>query len=135
MVRDGLFIGPCYRCKSEIWLPTPLHEAAQKSAKIGFFCPYGHEQVFAEGESEINKIRRERDMLKQQMARVEEEKWGLLAAAERAKSEAQAARRETARLKKRAAAGVCPCCKRTFGELARHMQTQHPEFRAEEIAA
>lgn len=32
------------------------------------------------------------------------------------------------KLKKRIAAGVCPCCKRTFQDLARHMAGQHPEF-------
>jgi len=112
-----------------------LYEAAKKSPKIGFFCPYGHEQVFAEGEREVDQLRRERDRLKQQMARVEEEKLDLIAKAALARSQADAARRETVRLKKRAAAGVCPCCKRTFDELARHMRAKHPEFRAEEIAA
>jgi hypothetical protein len=24
--------------------------------------------------------------------------------------------------------GVCPCCKRTFENLARHMKGQHPTF-------
>lgn len=36
------------------------------------------------------------------------------------------------RLKKRIAAGVCPCCHRTFQDLARHMHGQHPEFVATE---
>lgn len=38
------------------------------------------------------------------------------------------------RLRKRASAGVCPCCNRTFSQLARHMQTKHPTFIAQEIA-
>jgi hypothetical protein len=118
-----------------MWLPKSLYEAARKSDRICFYCAYGHEQVFRAGETEADKLRRERDLLKQQMARVEEEKMDLVAKAALATSEAKAAKRETARLKKRAAAGVCPCCHRTFGELARHMQTKHPEFRAEEIAA
>ena len=24
--------------------------------------------------------------------------------------------------------GVCPCCKRSFSALARHMATKHPEY-------
>ena len=32
------------------------------------------------------------------------------------------------RTKKRIAAGVCPCCKRTFQDLARHMNGQHPDY-------
>lgn len=32
------------------------------------------------------------------------------------------------RLKNRAAAGVCPCCNRTFKQLAAHMKTKHPTW-------
>lgn len=70
-------------------------------------------------------MRRERDLAKQQLARAEDEK----RAAER---KAEKALKETKRLKKRAAVGVCPCCSRTVGQLARHMKTKHPEFVAEE---
>jgi hypothetical protein len=34
---------------------------------------------------------------------------------------------ELRRIQKRTAAGVCPCCNRTFQQLARHMKTRHPE--------
>ena len=32
------------------------------------------------------------------------------------------------RIKNRIAAGVCPCCNRTFQNLARHMANKHPTF-------
>lgn len=31
----------------------------------------------------------------------------------------------------RVGAGVCPCCKRTFQQLARHMKCKHPKYRTE----
>ncbi len=31
------------------------------------------------------------------------------------------------KIKKRIAHGVCPCCHRTFANVAAHMKTQHPE--------
>jgi DNA repair exonuclease SbcCD ATPase subunit len=34
----------------------------------------------------------------------------------------------TTRAKKRHAAGVCPCCNRSFENVRRHMATQHPDF-------
>ena len=34
----------------------------------------------------------------------------------------------TTRLKTRIAAGVCPCCRRNFVNLARHMSKKHPDF-------
>lgn len=88
-----------------------------------FYCPNGHSQHFS-GATEAEKLRRERDNLKQQMARVEDEK----RLAERKLAQAVAT---TKRIKKRASAGNCPCCKRTFSNMAAHMKTQHPEFIAE----
>ena len=32
------------------------------------------------------------------------------------------------KIKNRIAAGVCPCCNRTFQNLARHMKGQHPGY-------
>ena len=32
------------------------------------------------------------------------------------------------RVKTRVAHGVCPCCNRTFRQLARHMKAKHPEY-------
>lgn len=37
------------------------------------------------------------------------------------------AAREAERLRRRTAAGVCPCCNRSFVQLARHMKTKHPD--------
>jgi len=32
------------------------------------------------------------------------------------------------RIKRRVAAGICPCCNRTFRDLGRHMKGQHPGY-------
>jgi hypothetical protein len=32
------------------------------------------------------------------------------------------------RTKRRVAAGVCPCCNRTFQDLSRHMENKHPDY-------
>jgi len=37
----------------------------------------------------------------------------------------------TTKLRKRIAAGVCPCCNRTFENLARHVARQHPKYAKE----
>lgn len=89
---------------------------------LNWYCPNGHSLVYRD--SEADKLRRERDQLKQQQARLEDE---ARAARERA-AKAEAA---TKRLKKRASAGTCPCCQRTFSNMATHMKRQHPEFVAE----
>ena len=35
----------------------------------------------------------------------------------------------TTKIKNRIGNGVCPCCNRTFKNLARHMQGQHPDYK------
>lgn len=40
----------------------------------------------------------------------------------------QKAERKLATHKKRASAGVCPCCNRTVSQMARHMQAKHPDY-------
>jgi hypothetical protein len=50
---------------------------------------------------------------------------------EAAERSAAAAKGNVTKLRKRAAAGVCPCCNRTFLALQKHMAHKHPDFRAE----
>ncbi len=63
-------------------------------------------------------MRRERDQARQQIARAED-------AAAEARAAMEKAERKTKRLMRRVSAGVCPCCNRTFSDLARHMKTKH----------
>lgn len=39
-----------------------------------------------------------------------------------------ATRGHLTRTKKRGGHGVCPCCNRTFQQLARHMKSKHPDY-------
>lgn len=125
----------CYHCKSDMWLPQALYEAAYAAKeKFTFYCAYGHPQCFAAGESELDKMRRDRDRLEQNQAWYEER----LADVQRAEREAQrlasTRKGQVTRLRNRAAVGVCPCCTRTVSQMARHMATKHPDFKAEEVA-
>ena len=114
----------CDQCKCQMWIPDSLNDAAlcsRGSSGIQFFCAYGHQQHYVVGESEETKLRRERDRLKQQAARLEDE-------AREGRARAEKAERATKRLKKRTAAGTCPCCQRTCSNMAEHMKHQHPQF-------
>jgi hypothetical protein len=120
-------------CRSAVYLPDELYVAARHSAEISFWCPYGHRQHFAPGDTEEQKLRRERDRLKQQIAEKDDaisRERDLRATAERRVS---AQRGVVTRLRNRAAKGVCPCCNRSFENLRRHMTTKHPDFNTPEI--
>lgn len=69
-------------------------------------------------------MQRERDIARQQIARVEQEKT-------KAEARQRLAERKLAKANRRASAGACPCCQRSFSNMARHMKTKHPDFIAE----
>lgn len=128
----GQFVGACYHCKSEMWLPDALYVAAKHSSKLAFYCAYGHPQVFAEGDNEETKLRHERDRLVQRLAQKDDEiklANGRVAAAQ---YQARAYKASATRTLNRAKAGTCPCCKRTFRQMALHMKNKHPTFKAEQ---
>jgi hypothetical protein len=125
----------CCRCGTDFYLPPNLHSAARASEKISFYCPYGHEQHYPAGETETDKIRRERDLLAQRIAQRDDTIKFLRETGETAKRSLAAQKGVVTKIKKRVGSGVCPCCTRSFGNLRRHMQTEHPEFKAEEVAA
>ncbi|WP_159103999.1 hypothetical protein [Rhodopseudomonas sp. B29] len=50
---------------------------------------------------------------------------------EAAERRAAAARGQVTKIKNRVGHGVCPCCNRTFANLARHMAGEHPGYTAE----
>lgn len=138
---DGIF-STCYKCNQPMWLPQSLENTARAMAgSLTFFCAYGHGQMYAAGETEETKLRRERDRLAQQIAQKDDEiadqRRRLVKAeiaATDARVEASAARKKAAELRKRASAGTCPCCNRSFSALAQHIATKHPTFRAEDAA-
>lgn len=129
----------CAQCKETIHL-SDAQDLMLRRNQATFFCLWGHNNYFPQGQSEAEKLRLERDRLKQQIAQKNDEiaeAWTAAAAnAEaigRAERRVSAAKGQITRLKNRASAGVCPCCNRTFVQLARHMAAKHKGFMAEEI--
>jgi hypothetical protein len=123
--------GECWKCKCQIWLPDELYHAAKASSSISIHCGYGHAGVFRDGPTEADKLRQERDRLAQQIAYKDDRIKGLkdeLAMTERQRA---AARGQVTKIRNRVGHGVCPCCTRSFENLARHMNSKHPEFHAE----
>lgn len=122
----------CYKCKSKMWIPDELNAAALcNRGVIPFYCAYGHRQFYVEGETEADKLRRERDRLAQQIAERDDRIRAERDRADAAERRSAAARGQVTKIKNRVGAGVCPCCTRSFSNLRRHMETQHSDYRAE----
>lgn len=121
------------QCWCGIHHAVPASLLAERKRVGGqIFCPLGHSGVFKGTEN---------DRLKQQLRDMEtrlthardERDWerDRRASVERSLAATKGVLTKTRR---RVAAGVCPCCHRTFQQLARHMAGQHPEYAAEEPA-
>lgn len=85
-------------------------------------CPYCKTGWGYSGNSENEKLKRE----------LEAERKRKLEALDRANAamfERDMAQKDLKRHLVRSKNGVCPCCKRTFKQLAAHMKTKHPEFK------
>lgn len=125
-----LIVVTCW-CGMRHAIPTELDNFQDRQHDDGYsqtsiYCPLGHTHIRAgKGEAEKLRERLERESLSLAATR------DLLAHEERSHA---ATRGHLTRTKKRVAHGVCPCCNRTFKQLAAHMKNKHPEY-VEEAAA
>lgn len=124
-MSDDLVALRCISCDVLYGINRRLYEQRQRDGR-SLWCTNGHTAAYTD--TEADKLRRERDRLKQETARLAEERDTAARAAEFERGRAKRAEAATKRLKKRAAAGNCPACKRTFANMASHMKHMHPEF-------
>ena len=124
---ETLTVCHCW-CGIALAIPDNLYRVAHED-KHDVYCPLGH--VFTWTETATEKLRKKEEELRRAHQR-EQATRSLLHAEERSHS---ATRGHLTRHRKRAAAGVCPCCNRTFQNVGRHMKTKHPDYVEEHLAA
>lgn len=117
----------CCRCGITFAMPADFKRGCLDNPGRAFYCPAGHAQHYA-GKTEAqqqkeraDKLARQLDAARAQVVAAEDQ----AAAAERS---ARALRAVNTRTRRRIAAGVCPCCRRSFQDLGRHMSSQHPDY-------
>ena len=117
-------------CGMRCAIPTELYDAAQCNKNKWIYCPIGHSFCFTKNKATIleekldnveQKLLNERRLRNQELASHDREVTTLT-------RRASAQKGANTRMKNRIAAGVCPCCNRTFQNLARHMGNKHPDF-------
>lgn len=119
----------CCVCNVVFGMPHDLFLVSKRSEHISWYCPYGHKQHFAQGESTAEKLRRERDRLAQRVAERDDALRLERSRREIAERSASAYKGQVTKIKRRVGNGVCPCCNRTFSDLQRHMNAKHPDYR------
>ena len=108
----------CPACGVKYAMPTKLRDKREETGD-SFYCVNGHSLSYAD--SEVKRLRRAVDAKTAEANRLRDQYF----AEQRQHEETQ---KKLRGLKKRTAAGVCPCCNRTFSQLGRHMQIKHVEF-------
>lgn len=116
----------CPSCGILFAAPEHKLDSMRKNGESGLYCPNGHTSGWRETEAERQKARAERES--NRAARLSAERDQAQASARAQRAAATRARRERDKDRRRVANGVCPCCGRTFKQLARHMQSKHPDF-------
>lgn len=111
----------CFNCNMLFAMPSDFEETRFNDGR-SFYCPAGHQQYFTKRENELNELRRQNQQLSNRVSWAEME-------AENAKREKTALKGQLTKTRNRIANGVCPCCHRTFKQLATHMSNKHPDFK------
>lgn len=114
-----LVVQDCCTCGMTFAVPKDFDRRRVEDKK-NFYCPAGHPQSYT-GKTEEQKQRERADRLERQLANRDED-------LRATRASLIATKGVLTKTKKRVANGVCPCCKRTFADLARHMSGQHPDY-------
>lgn len=111
----------CIECSTLFGMSDDIYEHRLENGRL-FYCPNGHSQYFPKRENELKKLKQEKQSLESQLSWAVQE-------AESAKREKTALKGQLTKTRNRVANGVCPCCHRTFKQLAAHMDNKHPDFK------
>lgn len=117
----------CCECGVTFALPEKFIRE-RRNDHLMFYCPSGHRQHFAQETAE-EKLRRQVKQYQRQAELLQAEATFERDQRQAAEKSLRATKATLTKTRKRVAAGVCPCCNRTFQNLARHMDGQHPEYK------
>lgn len=124
----------CFTCHVTYAIPESFYRAARKHNKAkdpdnywSICCPFGHQWHYT-GLNREQQLERDLQRQRDHAGWLASQRDQLRSSLTAQRGAATRARNERDRLKQRAAAGVCPCCNRTFKQLARHMKGQHPDW-------
>jgi len=118
----------CYENCGRTFAMTSTMENHYRNNKKAFACPYckGTQGFYGKNEEERlkDKVKMLRDEVNFSNNQISKER-----------EKTKYAKRQTAyqkgvitKIKKRVKHGICPCCNRTFKQLAAHMKNKHPEY-------
>lgn len=122
----------CINCGLIFFIPADVQAQIRRIPRT-FYCPNGHTMVYS-GDALSMAQQEAKDLRERLAAETKRKEWAELDARQQ-REQADKLQREAKKLKKRIAAGVCPCCHRTVSQMARHIKTKHPEYSASKVSS
>lgn len=131
-INYGFATKCCSACGMFFFIPNNIEQACVDKGR-NWWCPgCGHHWRY--GDTTKAKLEKQ---LEREKKRTE---WATIRAdnnaawAEREKRKKAAYKGLLTKTKKRISGGVCPCCNRSFHNLAKHMKSKHPNYGREDKA-
>ncbi len=122
----------CCVCGTPFCMESQLNERRHSDGKL-FYCPNGHDQLYRETDAvKLRKANEEIERQKQKIVKEQERTQFWQQEKRKADKATSAYKGQVTKIKRRVNAGVCPCCNRTFSNLAAHIKTKHKDFSKDE---
>ena len=125
----------CWKCGVYFGILSDL-DKRRRSDGGDLYCPNGHYGSYRE--TDEDRLKKEIKVKQEELARERNERKFAEVRARLAEEKVlivghqnRSLKGVVTRTKNRIAAGKCPCCRRNFGNLARHMKGQHPDYTKE----
>jgi len=114
----------CCKCGVPFAMTRDFYEARRRDGG-SFHCPVGHAQHYTE--TTESRLRKQLDAAERSAKWKQEDLEHTRTQLKHEQWKTRAERAAKTKLKRRVIAGACPCCQRTFANVAEHMRTMHPE--------
>ena len=114
-------------CGCHFRMESAMYESLCESHKI-FYCPKCGERRHFGGQTDKERAEAAAKRAQELLERERAETARLRESRAKVERQLSAQRGATKRVKNRVKNGVCPCCTRSFGNLAAHMKTKHPTY-------
>jgi hypothetical protein len=115
------FVEDCATCGTLFAMTVAFKDDRLESGK-SFSCPNGHSMHYAN--SVQRQLKEARDALTRERAQHDQTR----ADRDHTEHRLRSTKGVVTRIKNRVGKGVCPCCHRSFHNLARHMTNKHPTW-------
>lgn len=112
-------------CGIHLAIPSDLYRQARDNGQ-SVYCPLGHQFLWTE--TTLDRERKRAEQLERNLTFARQRADAERDLREHTEHKLRAQKGATTKAKKRHAAALCPCCNRSFVQLARHMEAKHPGY-------